>query len=466
MDLHQKLIRGVLYPWSLHRAGERATLRYLQEFERTQYLPADELRALQEERLRAVLDHAYRYCPFYRERFDRLGVIPSDLRGLDDLRLLPPLEKSEIQGNRDRMVSTSIPKDEMVANQTGGSTGAPISFFLTRDRKCSRAAGTVRHNRWAGWDVGDKVACVWGAPRDRPPDSVRSRIRELMLERQLYLDTGHFTEASMERFLTRLGKFRPTVMLAYARALVVLAKYIQQRGISPYRPRSIVTSAEVLEEPDRMLLQEVFQCPVFNRYGCREFSVVASECEEHRGLHTMAEGLFIEVEGKDGPTRPGDVGAILVTDLMNFAMPMIRYRIGDMGAFEEGTCPCGRTLPRLRGLAGRVTDFLVGDDGRLVSGVFIATYLLAQRPQLGQVQVVQDTPGKVVYRIKPGPQFQSEPDLAYLVGKTREYLGPTTEVGFDFVAELLPEPSGKTLLCRSTVVPRFNAVPAREEALV
>jgi phenylacetate-CoA ligase len=247
MDLHQRLIRGVLYPLSVRRAGESATLRYLREFERTQYLPPAELRELQEERLRAIVDYAYTHTPFYRERFDRLGLVPSDVRGLDDLRFLPPLEKSEIQANRDRMVSLEMPRESMIVNQTGGSTGAPISFYLSRERKCARAAGTVRHNRWAGWDIGDKVACVWGAPRDRPPEGWRSRVRNTVLERQLFLDMGNITESSIERFLAKLLQFQPKVILAYARSAVLLANYIQQRGLRPYRPHSIVTSAEVLE---------------------------------------------------------------------------------------------------------------------------------------------------------------------------------------------------------------------------
>src|SRR5262249_29218268 len=137
----------------------------------------------------------------------------------------------------------------------------------------------------------------------------------------------------------------------------------------------------------------VFGCRVFNRYGCREVSVIASECPEHDGLHTMAEGLFIEVVKGARPAQAGEIGSILVTDLFNRAMPLIRYRIGDLGAWEEGTCACGRGLPRLRSVAGRVTDFLVGADGRLVSGVFLATYLVAQRPSLGQVQIHQEKAG-------------------------------------------------------------------------
>jgi phenylacetate-CoA ligase len=203
------------------------------------------------------------------------------------------------------------------------------------------------------------------------------------------------------------------------------------------------------------LREKVFGCPVFNRYGCREVSVIDIECPAHTGLHVMAEGLHVEIETPRGPARPGETGSILITDLLNHAMPLIRYRIGDMGAWAQGTCPCGRHLPRLQKIAGRVTDFLVGSDGRLVSGVFLATYVVAQRPSLGQVQIRQDRPGAVVYRLKPGRDFEPGSDLEYLRQATYRHLGPETVVETEQVEELPTESSGKFLFSCSTVALDF-----------
>ena len=229
----------------------------------------------------------------------------------------------------------------------------------------------------------------------------------------------------------------------------MFARFLRNRGLSPPQPHAIVTSAEVLEPADRQVIEEVFGCPVFNRYGCREVGVIASECPAHQGLHIAAEGLLIEIVHGNDPVRPGESGAILVTDLLNLGMPLIRYRIGDMGTWEEGPCPCGRGLPRLREVAGRVTDFLVGPDGRLVSGVYLATYVVARRPSLGQVQILQEEAGKVRYRIKPGARFQGRDDLDYLQTETRRYLGEETCVDWEFTDNLEPEPSGKYIFSRS-----------------
>jgi phenylacetate-CoA ligase len=450
--------RHLFLPLSLWRAGETATLSYLREFERTQFLSADELRELQWRRLQALLHHAYRRCPFYAERFRRAGLEPGDLRDPEDLRALPPLEKRDLQEQGESLVARGWPADDLIRNQTGGSTGAPVTFYLCRDRKCSRAAATLRHNRWAGWRIGDKSAVIWGAPLDRPADTWRSRLRGLLLREPLWLDTATLTEESMLGFHRALRRHRPRVILAYARAAVLFARFLKAQGLTAYRPHSVVTSAEVLEDDERELVEEAFGCRVFNRYGCREVSVVASECEAHRGLHVMAEGLYLEIETPTGPAGPGEMGSILVTDLLNPAMPLIRYRIGDLGSWAKGPCPCGRGLPRLAKVAGRVTDFLVGSDGRLVSGVFLATYVVAQRPSLGQVQIRQDRAGAVVWRIKPGPGFCPEGDLQYLRNATRRFLGERASMEAEWVDQLPAEASGKFLFSRSTVTPGFLAV--------
>jgi phenylacetate-CoA ligase len=169
----------------------------------------------------------------------------------------------------------------------------------------------------------------------------------------------------------------------------------------------------------------------------------------------MAEGLYVEIVNGDRPAQPGESGSILVTDLLNHAMPLIRYRIGDVASWLEGLCSCGRSLPRLHSVQGRVTDFLVGGDGRLVSGVFLATYVVAHRPSLGQVQIHQDRAGELLYRIRPGQNFCPAEDIPYLERTSRQYLGAATVIGWVLVEELPSEASGKFLFSRSTVTPAF-----------
>jgi phenylacetate-CoA ligase len=370
---------------------------------------------------------------------------------LPDFTTLPILEKRDIQRHLGELIADDRKRSELIEDRTGGSSGSPITFYYDRDRKISRAAATRRHNHWAGYEIGDKMALVWGASRDIPQNSLKRRLRNLLLDRSLILDTSNITEEKLQSFHFALKKFRPKVIVAYARSLTFLAKFIQAKNDPAYQPHSIITSAEVLEASDRDLLEEVFGCPVFNRYGCREFSAVASECSEHKGLHVMAEGLHVEVVRGNRPAEPGETGELLVTDLLNYAMPMIRYRIGDMAVLDRSPCSCGRGLPLLKNVEGRVTDFIVGSDGRLVSGVFLATYVVARRPTLGQVQLRQEKAGEVLYKIvRRNAETFARQDSEYLVCETRRYVGENTKVDFEIVEELPAEQSGKHLFCRSS----------------
>jgi phenylacetate-CoA ligase len=171
----------------------------------------------------------------------------------------------------------------------------------------------------------------------------------------------------------------------------------------------------------------------------------------------MAECLVVEVVDADGkPCPPGEMGSILVTDLFNYAMPLIRYRVGDMGAIKAGECPCGRGLPMLERIEGRVTDFLVGKDGRLVSGVYVATYLIGKCPQLGRVQVLQETPGQLLFKVTGAASVD---DTQFIVSTSKKMLGDDVEVEVEQVNEIPRTRSGKLVLCRSNATVDYLQTP-------
>ncbi|MCL2623467.1 MAG: hypothetical protein FWD31_07355 [Planctomycetaceae bacterium] len=455
MSLYKAFLRNVLYPMDVYRSGKGKLFHYLREFEASQYLPPDEIRQLNRHRLKTILRHAYNEIPYYRKSFDALGVTPGDVQSESDLLQFPILEKRQVQDHLDELVAPDWPQNNLIIDQTGGSTGTPVRYYRSFDRHISREAATWRHNRWAGWDVCDKSAGLWGASRDlAPPTKLLSRIRSFFLDRAMILNTAIFNETDALAFNERLKVYRPKCILGYANALVVFALMLKEKNVAAYTPHSIVSSAEMLSPENRKIIEDVFGCKVFNRYGSRETSVIASECDRHEGMHLMAEGLHVELIVGGRHARPGETGEILVTDLLNLPMPLVRYRIGDTASWSDKPCSCGRGLPMLAELSGRVTDFLVTDDGSLCSGASLTALVVAHRPTLKQIQIYQERQGEIVFRIASGRDNPvPDVDLDFIRERSALYLGKGTKVEFEFIDEIPKTASGKLLFSISKAAP-------------
>ena len=434
-DIHALAIRHVLYPaWVWKNRSRRLT--YLRQLERSQFWTPETIRNLQWRRLKSVLSSAYAHCPFYQRKFREAGLRPEDIRSFDDFVRVPTTSKEEIQEHGDDLLAANVPRERLVRDMTGGSTGSPLVFYYDRDRLDSREAATHRHDRWAGLELGAKLALLWGAPSDTRTSGWQ-RLRADLLARRLVLDASAIDAARMLDFAQRLRRFQPAVILAYANTMALFTRFLRARGIGGIRPQGIICSAELLTDDNRALIEQTFGCRVFNRYGSREFAVIASDCPAGR-MHINAENLFVEVPDEG----PGDAGNILVTDIRNSAMPLIRYRTDDVGRLPGGRCECGRGLPLLDLVGGRVTDFLTTTSGTQVSGIVLATYAITNIQGIRQVQFVQRRQTRVDIHIVRGSDW-SEGSLAALLDRSRTFLGADMEFEVLFPDSIPLERSGK-----------------------
>lgn len=442
-------IKHVVYPAWAFKNGS-AQLRYLREMEQRQYWSADRLAEHQWSSFRRLVAHAVGTSPFYRDTFRRAGLEPGDLRTPEDIRRVPLLTKEEIQTHRDEMISTRYRREDLIEDKTGGSTGNPLSFYYDRDRLDTRNAATLRHDRWTGWDIGERRALLWGAPRDiAQMRSLKGRLRSRFINRSLILDASAVDDAAMAQFAARLLRYRPKILVAYANALALFARYVRAEKIRGIRVDGIITSAEMLTPESRELIEATFGARVFNRYGCRELAVIASECSEHAGLHVNADNLIVETVTADGPVS-GEEGEIVITDLRNFAMPMIRYRIRDVGRLLAKRCGCLRGLPLMEVSGGRVSDFLTATDGRKCNGLVLAAHAITRIPGIEQVQFVQRERGVVALNLVKGPVW-SERSTAKLLANLREFLGQDMRFEVSYHERIPQEQSGKYRFCVSSL---------------
>ena len=261
-------------------------------------------------------------------------------------------------------------------------------------------------------------------------------------------DLGENKMAHYGRFMQ---EYRPAKMYGYASAFYLLAEYLKSKNWrSPAELKVIFATAEPLYDFQRRLVEEVFHCRVAVEYGARDAGLMANECPSG-GVHIPAEGMLIEI---DAPDATG-LGEIVVTNLYSNAMPIIRYRTGDMGRFANGSCPCGRALPRLESVEGRRTDFLIVPGGRVIHALAII-YPLREMANIRQFQVVQETVDRVVVRIVPETSMSVE-ERRRVSQKVQAVLGAGVEITIDCVDTITPSASGKYRYVISNVAEQWIA---------
>jgi phenylacetate-CoA ligase len=402
-----------------------------------------EINGVQRSRLRELLSFCSLRNRFYRDRFRRAG-----LRGKLDfcpegLAQLPPLTKVDLQECFDQMVSEGISRERLIENSSGGSTGDPVNLLQDRNFLTESLSTTFISDRMQGWDFGARRALLWGSPKDCGRLlSAKARLSAYLNNENCY-DSFNMGVREMRKFHQELSRFQPDNILAYASSIYLFARFLEQAGLKPNYPlRSIISSAETLTDAMRADVEKCFGVPVYDRYGTREVGTIASECGHHAGLHLHTLDHYVEVVDFETGQRIWDKpGRILITLLTNYAMPLIRYDIGDVGILTEDFCPCGRSAPLVKKLLGRSSDFVVSPSGRLIHGEYFTHAFYGHRG-IRQFQFVQETATLYLLRIVKNADFQPA-SLEAVKRETELVLGQNAEIRFEFVENIPPAPSGK-----------------------
>jgi phenylacetate-CoA ligase len=445
-------VRHLVYPLYEWSTGRRILSKW-REMERTQWLSPLELQALQGQRLHALIQHAYDTVPYYQGVLDATGIAPADVRQAADLGQLPLLTKEILQTRREELISAASAPRERLPNQTGGSTGTPLHFIQDRRQRDWGSANKLRCNRWAGWDFGKRVLRLWGHPRDL--DATRTAIGKLrnLALRERTLDAFRFTDRDLDDLVSTLRRWRPQLIVAYASMLVHLVDHLEERHIlDPGAAEGIISSADMLLPHQRARIENALRAPVFDRYGCREVDTIAAECDRHTGMHVNVDRLVVELLDSEGhPVPSGQPGRVVVTDLFNYAMPLIRYDIGDMATPSEALCPCGRGLPLLGELIGRYADMLTAADGAYVSVSALST-ILPHVPGLRKVQFVQMASDSLQVVVVRRSSYSQECEATFRQ-RLAEVFGSRMRVTFQYVGDIPKTSSGKARLSVSEIDP-------------
>ncbi|MDH4099351.1 MAG: hypothetical protein OEV28_02100 [Nitrospirota bacterium] len=389
-----------------------------------------------------MLEHAYRHVPYYRRVFEGIGATPADIRTLAEMEKLPILTKEIIRENFEDLIATNIPKEHLIANSTGGSTGEPLRLY--QDRQYEQWANAARNRGWyeiAGCRPGDNCAVLWGAMHEIGEDfPLKERLRSLLTTGEIPLNAFNLSEERKRYFLKWCHMLRPRLLRGYVTAIHDFAGFLDANNLRFPQVQGVILCAETVDPHVQAFVEKVFKAPSYNTYGGRELSLIAMECEHKNGLHEISENNYVEFEPIT-LTGYQDAGNLLITNLNNYAMPFIRYRIGDIGIPGNGKqCECGRGLPLVSKVIGRTTEVFVFADGTRIAGeMFIH---LMKDFSLKEYQFVQVSDSRVVLRMK-SEEFNDLDRQAAIREKYARYLPVDARLDFEKVDGFEKTATGK-----------------------
>jgi phenylacetate-CoA ligase len=422
---------------------QRPSFRLLAELEKSQWLPPEQFKNLQLEKLKSLLRSSATNSPWHAEGLRQAGISFSeiDALGLDALQRLPLMTKADASAFREQLVWKKVPGGAHLYN-TGGSSGQPLIFYFGRSRQATDAATRMRARKWWGVDIGEPEVFLWGAPVELNKTDKIKQVRDRIFN-QLLLNAFDMSEAAMDDYLKRIAHFNPSCIYGYASSLSLLASHAISRGVSPKikNLKVVCTTGESLSSEQRNLIQSVFKAPVSNEYGCRDGGLVAIESPDGE-LLVNSDTLLLEILAPDGsPVADGEIGEAVITHLHSEAQPFIRYRTGDMVRKSSAPSKSGRSLQVIGEVSGRATDFIVRPDGAIMHALSVI-YVLRSIEGVGEFKIIQHLTDYLDVVVVPSAGWQdSAKDV--IIEQLKRRVGQTIKVDVNLTQKIAPESSGK-----------------------
>jgi phenylacetate-CoA ligase len=409
-----------------------------------EWISIDMLRELQWKKLKTLIEHAFNSVPFYSHQMSGLGIQPSDINSSADFEKLPILTKRDVRERQRDLISTKYEIGSLSSTRTGGSTGEPVKVYLDRGRVRLATTDEIWADGLSGWKIGEPIARLWGAPEVAPTVAwPRRLIRRYLLTPGFVIEAYELTVETFLRFVHNYRRWQPTLVVGYSSSLKSLSRFLLDEGLKLIPPKAVVSTAELLDNHTRGLIEAAFDCPVIDRYGSREIGLIACQCSEARYYHVNMQRVYLEIVSNNyDQVGPDESGKVIITDLGNYGMPLIRYDIGDRAKWtRENQCICGRQSDCLALLEGRTFDFLVSSDGRKIHGLSF-NRLLFEIAEISQYRLVQESRSLVRIKVVEDKPISSA-KVNTIITMIKEKMGRNIVVNFERVASLPKSPSGK-----------------------
>lgn len=354
---------------------------------------AEELEKIQEDRLRALVKYAYKNVGFYHRQFKLKGIKPEEIKSRDDLFKLPILKKEDLREHFVELLSDNVTLDECSFSRSSGSTGVPTLVITDKKSRIQESAAGLRQHLACGLRFGERFLYATGDLPRLPHIDYSYGFRRVHVFPFFHEDGSR--DEMIDKHLAIFKKIRPAAIFGAPVFMTLLAQTVNDTGIADeICIKAIISSFELLDRDTRQFLENTFNCKVFDYYGASE-GHIAWECQEHCGFHINADNVIVEILKNDEVAAEGETGDVVVTYLNNPAMPLIRYKIGDIGSITEEMCPCGRKLPLMKNIVGRSADIVVLPDGRLLLPTELVS-VMNHYTKISNFQIIQENKRLIV----------------------------------------------------------------------
>lgn len=430
-----------LHAWMI----SRNTKTYFHELESSQWFTRDQILKLQLKKLKKLINHCYYHVPYYRNIFDSKNLKPQDIKSLADLSKIPFLTKGMITENLYAgMLSDNHDKSKMLKIVTSGSTGVPFTCYADKYQLEMRWAATLRSMEWTGYTFGDKCARLWHQTIGM---STSQKIREkidAILSRRIFIPAYSINSSLIKKFMTKLNKYKPVLIDGYAESFNFLATYANNNPDYKINPKAIISSAQILPKQSRDVIEKSFSTKVFDKYGSREFSGIAYQSINNEEHLVVAENYIVEIIKNNRKAKPGEIGEVVITDLNNYCLPFIRYKIGDLAVAvdDKKISDCGRGLPLIGSIQGRVQAIIIGSNNKFLPGTFFAHFFKEYPHLVKQYQVIQNKIGEIDLLIIKADRFTNH-EMGSLIEILKNYMGDKTIINLSYVEEIPMIRTGK-----------------------
>lgn len=437
-------IRGITYPLYLGIKGRKESMGYFWQLKENGKKSIEENINIQKGNLYKQVLYAKENTAFYKKYIEENKLSFSIDNIYEDIKKLPIMTKKMIRENHQDLISSEAMP--YIKNYSGGSTGEPLCIL--QDEKMEIYSPTNYFFSLAGRDIGEKVLSIWGSERDilGKKKSLAAQIAGKVVHRTEYLNSFRMKENEMEKYVKRINQWKPIIIYAYVQSIYEIAIFIKNNNLEVYSPKGIMVTAGTLFDEWRKEIEDAFKSPVFNQYGSREVSGIACECEKHEGLHVLMNSQYIEILDDEGNAlEDGKSGNIVITNLINRKMPLIRYAIGDIGVKKGGLCSCGRGTELLERVSGRRVNIFKTVKGDKIDGEFF-THLFYGLDYVERFQVVQNKVDLIQIYIQLWKGNQPNAyvaDMENIEKNIKKVMGDGCRIVVQIVDEIKPSASGK-----------------------